>query len=82
MRGTPADTWVKVSPFTKGVVFVNNKNIGRYWPKVGPQKHLYVPSVWLREGVNQLTIFEVEEMPQTELIVELVDHPDIGACGT
>ena len=80
VKGPVADTWVKMSAFSKGVIFVNGKNIGRYWPAVGPQKHLFVPSVWLHKGENELILFEVENMPDSKWFVELVDYPDIGSC--
>ena len=41
----------------KGIVFINGKNIGRYW-HVGPQQTLYVPGVWLKKGQNEIVIFE------------------------
>lgn len=49
--GEPADTWLDMRKWNKGVVFVNGFNIGRYW-KVGPQRNLYVPSPLLKTGVN------------------------------
>ncbi|CAB4037765.1 beta-galactosidase-1 2 isoform X1, partial [Paramuricea clavata] len=41
----------------KGVAFINGHNLGRYW-KIGPQKTLYVPAPWLKEGKNTVLIFE------------------------
>lgn len=81
IHGRPADTWVNLSKFDKGVIFVNGRNIGRYWPVAGPQKHLYVPSVFLKSGQNEMIIFEVSAMPGAgELFVDLVDKPDVGSC--
>lgn len=37
----------------KGVVFINGKNLGRYW-SIGPQLTLYLPGPWLRSGNNQV----------------------------
>lgn len=37
----------------KGVVFINGKNLGRYW-SIGPQLTLYLPGPWLRSGINQV----------------------------
>lgn len=39
----------------KGVVFVNGYNLGRYW-NIGPQETLYLPGVWLNEGINQVGV--------------------------
>lgn len=51
------DTFIDMEEWGKGLIFVNGKNIGRYW-SVGPQHTLYVPGVWLRKGENRLVIFE------------------------
>ncbi|KAI7790166.1 putative beta-galactosidase-1-like protein 2, partial [Triplophysa rosa] len=48
----PTDTFVKLPNWSKGVVFVNGRNLGRHW-SVGPQKGLYLPGPWLRSGDNQ-----------------------------
>ncbi|XP_054868376.1 beta-galactosidase-1-like protein 2 isoform X2 [Amphiprion ocellaris] len=50
--GSPKDTFMKLDGWTKGVAFVNGKNLGRYWT-VGPQQTLYVPAPWLHKGNNQ-----------------------------
>lgn len=39
--------------WSKGVVFINGKNLGRYW-SIGPQQTLYVPGPWLHRGANQV----------------------------
>ena len=51
------DTFIDMEAWGKGIVFINGKNIGRYW-KVGPQQTLYIPGVWLRKGENEIVIFE------------------------
>lgn len=51
------DTFLDMEDWGKGIVFINGKNIGRYW-HVGPQQTLYVPGVWLRKGQNEIVIFE------------------------
>lgn len=52
------DTFLDMRKFGKGIVFINGKNIGRYWSRVGPQLTLYVPGVWLNKGKNTIQIFE------------------------
>lgn len=54
----PADTFIRLEGWTKGVVFVNGFNLGRYW-NIGPQKTLYVPAPLLREGSNEIVVFEL-----------------------
>ena len=55
-----ADTYFDLSNYKKGVVFVNGKNLGRYW-EIGPQKRLYCPAPWLRKGKNEMIIFDLLE---------------------
>jgi len=51
------DTFLDMERWGKGIVFVNGRNLGRYW-KVGPQQTLYLPGCWLREGENEVVVFE------------------------
>ena len=55
--GSPADTFLDMRSWHKGVVFVNGFNVGRYF-RVGPQQTLYVPAPLLRPGTNTVTVFE------------------------
>lgn len=64
---TLADTYLDMSGFGKGVVFVNQVNIGRFWEK-GPIHTLYLPKVYLKEGVNEIAVFETEGKFKEELI--------------
>ncbi len=65
------DCFIDLSKFGKGIVFVNQTNIGRFW-EVGPTLSLYVPSDLLNEGTNEIVIFETEGtfQPQIQLIKE------------
>ncbi|KAK4479564.1 hypothetical protein RD792_015082, partial [Penstemon davidsonii] len=73
------DTFISFKGWGKGIAFVNEFNIGRYWPSVGPQCNLYVPAPILREGENTLAILELESR-NPDLIVSSVDGPDF-TCG-
>ena len=73
IEGTPCDTFLKPDGFTKGFVTVNGFNIGRYYNPAGPQKTLYVPAPLLREGDNEIVVFESDGYE--EAVVELVDTP-------
>lgn len=46
----------------QGVLFVNQYNLGRYWPTTGPQITLFLPGCYLRPypEENEITIFEME----------------------
>ncbi len=53
------DTFLDMSDWEKGIVFVNGHNLGRYW-SVGPQQTLYLPGCWLNKGKNEVVIFEMK----------------------
>ncbi len=52
------ETFLDLRGWNKGVVWVNGHALGRYW-QIGPQQTLYVPSVWLKKGANQVTVFDL-----------------------
>ncbi|WP_019420337.1 glycoside hydrolase family 35 protein [Paenibacillus sp. OSY-SE] len=58
IEGTPKDTFLRLDGWKKGVVFINGFNLGRYW-EVGPQQTLFVPAPILREGGNDIVVFEL-----------------------
>ncbi len=72
---TREDTFLKLDGWTKGVAFVNGFNLGRYWER-GPQRTLYVPGPLLREGVNELVVFELHGAARP--IAVLQDVPELG----
>ena len=79
-RGTlqvdqPADTFIDMDGWTKGVVWVNGFNLGRYWER-GPQGTLYVPGPLLRKGGNEVVIFEQHGTRQAA--VTLSDRARLG----
>ena len=41
----------------KGIVIVNGRSLGRYWPENGPTQTLYLPGVWLKRGKNQVRFY-------------------------
>ncbi len=55
-----ADTYFDMTPYKKGLVWVNGHNLGRFW-EIGPQKRLYCPASWLREGRNEILIFDLHQ---------------------
>lgn len=55
----PRDTFLDMQKYTKGVVWVNGHNLGRYWG-IGPQFRLYCPASWLRKGANTVDILDLE----------------------
>uniref|UniRef100_A0A0P4WBE4 Beta-galactosidase n=2 Tax=Scylla olivacea TaxID=85551 RepID=A0A0P4WBE4_SCYOL len=59
----PRDTFLRLDGWNKGVAWVNNFCLGRYWPEVGPQVTLYVPRGVLHQGTNTLVLLEQEAAP-------------------
>jgi len=55
----PLDTYVDMTEWGKGVVFVNGFNLGRYWSYGGPQRTLYLPAPLLKEGINEVIVYEL-----------------------
>ena len=66
------DSFIDLSKFGKGVVFVNQTNIGRFW-EVGPTLSLYIPKSLFKKGNNEIVIFETEGTFQPE--IQLVKAP-------
>ncbi len=60
------DTYLDTSSLVKGFVWVNGHNLGRTW-NIGPQKSLFVPAPWLREGTNEVVVFDYADLPATSL---------------
>ena len=54
-NGIARDSFLDLSGWLHGVVFVNGFNLGRYF-KGGPQKSLYVPGPILKEGSNEVKL--------------------------
>lgn len=75
IKDQPADTFLLMDQWTKGVVFCNGFNLGRYWNK-GPQQTLYVPAPLLRQGDNEFIVFELHGTKQLEL--NFTDQPVLG----
>lgn len=50
----PSDTFVDTEGWTKGVIFINGFNLGRF-NKLGPQQRLYLPAPLLNRGQNTVS---------------------------
>ncbi|WP_246569735.1 glycoside hydrolase family 35 protein [Lentibacillus saliphilus] len=69
------DTFVDLPGWKKGVVFINGFNLGRYW-EIGPQETLYLPGPLLKQGENELVIFELHDHDNDT--VALIDEHKLG----
>ena len=70
INDTPKDTFLKTKGFKKGVVYINGKLISRYWEK-GPQATIYIPAPFLKQGENEIVLFECEGFKNPE--IEFID---------
>ncbi len=70
----PGDTFIDMSTWGKGLVYVNGHALGRFW-EIGPQQALYCPGCWLKKGKNEIVIFDI--VGPTAQTVAGLDHPVI-----
>ncbi|MBP5681398.1 MAG: beta-galactosidase [Bacteroidales bacterium] len=52
------DTYLDMSTWSKGIVWINGHCLGRFW-NVGPQQTLYVPGCWLKKGQNEIIVMDI-----------------------
>ena len=43
-------------------MWVNGHALGRIW-NIGPQKTLYLPGPWIKQGANDVIVFDLEGGP-------------------
>ena len=66
MLSKTGDTYLDLSKWGKGCVWINGHHLGRYW-NVGPQQTLYVPAEWLKKGKNEIQVLELLQPGQQVL---------------
>lgn len=54
----PGDTFIDMSTWGKGQVWVNGHPLGRFW-SIGPQQTLYCPGPWLNKGDNEIIVQDI-----------------------
>ena len=52
------DTFLDMSSWGKGMVWVNGHALGRFW-NIGPTQTMYLPGPWLTRGANEIVIFDI-----------------------
>lgn len=55
-----ADTYIEMTNYVKGYVWINGQNLGRFW-NIGPQKRLFCPSTIMHEGMNEILILDLHQ---------------------
>lgn len=71
------DTFLLTTAWTRGMVWVNGHNLGRFWTSAGPQQTLYVPKSFLLSGTNELVVLELDHSPDTRRL-EFVAAPEFS----
>ena len=70
------DTFIDMSTWGKGFVWINGHCLGRFW-NVGPQQTLYCPGCWLKKGQNEIIVMDIlgpEEAKTSGLSSPIIDR--------
>eukprot|EP00892_Ulva_mutabilis_P010464 jgi/Ulvmu1/7790/UM004_0019.1 len=76
IAGEPKDSYLATRAWTRGYVWVNGNNVGRFWTPKGPQQALFVPGVFLYSGINEIVVLELEA--KREGITPFLSAPDFS----
>lgn len=76
VRGA-GDACLDLPGWTRGFVWINGFNLGRYW-SAGPQRSLYVPGPVLREGTNEVWVLELDQASVTPPVLRPVPANPAG----
>lgn len=74
-------TYFDMSTWGKGMVWINGYNLGRFW-KIGPTQTLCVPGSYLKKGVNEILVLDVDKPKVTAIaglnhaILDVIGKPD------
>jgi beta-galactosidase len=65
-------TYLDMSSWGKGMVWVNGYNLGRFW-KIGPTQTLCIPGCYLKKGKNEIIVLDIDKPSKT--VVTGLNHP-------
>ena len=51
------DTFLDMTEFKRGMVWLNGHALGRYW-SIGPTQTCYAPGCWIKDGDNEIVIWD------------------------
>ena len=69
---TTGDTFLDIRALGKGALWINGHPIGRFW-NIGPQQTLFVPGPWLRQGDNEVIVFDLSPTSSTPTLAGLAN---------
>lgn len=72
---TPADTFLDLRNWGKGIVWVNGICLARFW-NIGPTQTAYLPGCWLKAGKNEIVIWDIAG--PTEAVIQGLEKPILG----
>ena len=72
------DTFIDMTGWGKGAVWVNGRSLGKFWG-IGPQQTIYLPAPWMKEGENEIVVFEMEATGKRSL--RGLDKPVLNVLG-
>lgn len=62
----PGDTFLDMSTWGKGMVWVNGRALGRFW-EIGPQQTLFLPGCWLKARENEVVVLDLKGPREAQL---------------
>ncbi len=78
--GSTGDTFLDMSSWGQGIVWINGRCLGRYW-SIGPTQTMYLPGPWIKKGRNEVVVLDLTG-PQNARIAGLAEpilderHPE------
>ena len=64
-----ADTFLDMSTWGTGIVWVNGHCLGRYW-NIGPTQTMYLPGPWMKAGANEIVVLDLTQ-PERPVVAGL-----------
>ncbi len=68
------DTFLDMRAWKRGMVRVNGRWIGRYW-SIGPTQTMHVPGCWLKDGENEIVVWDAVGMSAPPTALKWLDEP-------
>ncbi len=69
------DTFLDMTPWGKGIVWINGECLGRYW-NIGPTQTMYVPGPWLKQGKNEIVVLDL--LGPSSPVIATVKTPELN----
>ncbi len=77
VRMEAKDAFLDMRAWKRGMVRVNGRWIGRYW-SIGPTQTMYVPGCWLKDGENEIVVWDAVGLTEIPGKLAWLDKPILG----